>query len=133
MKKLNLIPFLLLALPFCAFAQKRIAAKNAVKHIGENVTICDKVFDGKLSANAVVLAVAGDEPNQLLTVIIPAADRKKFKGHPETDYKGKDIMITGKLLLYKNKPGIVVSDPRQLKPVLADNVIMRQSAAVKTN
>ncbi len=106
-------------------AQTVIAAKNARKYIGRTVTICDKIFDGKLilPANTIALYAGGyGSDHQSLTVIIPAASRSKFGGRPEADYLGKDVTITGKLILYRNKPGIVVTAPGYLKPVLVDNM-----------
>jgi len=108
-----------------ASAQTVIAAKNAKKYIGRTVTICEKIFDGKLilPANTIVLYAGGyGSDQQLLTVIIPASSRGKFGGRPEADYLGKDVTITGKLILYRNKPGIVVTAPGYLKPVMVDNM-----------
>jgi hypothetical protein len=110
-----------------ASAQNTVAVKNAAKHIGQTVKICDKVVDGKVitPSNTTLLAIGGDNPGQQLTIMIPAADRAKFKGHPEIDYRGKDIIVTGKLATYKGKPQITVSDPKQIKIVLVDNTTMR--------
>jgi hypothetical protein len=124
MKKLLI--FLVFAALFTgkASAQIRVSAKNAAKHIGETVKISDKVFSGKLvkSSHATLLNIGGDAPNQELIIVIPAAARAKFKGKPEKDYTGKDIIVTGKLITYKGKPGIVITDPKQLKIVLVDNI-----------
>lgn len=104
-------------------AQTQIAAKDAAKHIGDSVSITDKVFGGKLftPSNMTLLDIGGYNPNQLLTIMIPGADRGKFKGQPEVDYKGRNVTVIGKLILYKNKPEIVVTDPKQLSLVLTDN------------
>lgn len=104
-------------------AQTTIPAKDAAKYIGKTVTICDKVFSGKLltPSNITLLYLGGNYPNQALTVIIKDADKNKFKGRPEVDDRGKDFTVTGKLVNYEGKPGIVVSDPKQLKVVLIDN------------
>jgi micrococcal nuclease len=106
-----------------ASAQTIIAAKDAAKHIGETVTITEKVFSGKYFENnkMTLLDLGGYNPNQLLTVMIPGADKEKFKGNPEVDYKGKEVSVTGKIIDYKGKPEIVVTDPKQLKVVLVDN------------
>jgi DNA/RNA endonuclease YhcR with UshA esterase domain len=106
-----------------ASAQTIIAAKDAAKHIGETVTITEKVFSGKYFENnkMTLLDLGGYNPNQLITVMIPGADKEKFKGNPEADYKGKEITVTGKIIDYKGKPEIVVTDPKQLKIVMTDN------------
>jgi hypothetical protein len=104
-------------------AQTTIAVKNAAKHIGKTVTICDKVFSGAMikPSNITQLDIGGYNPNQALTIMIPAADRAKFKGKPEFDYRGKDVIVTGKLISYNGKPGMIITSPKQLKVVLIDN------------
>ena len=61
-----------------------------------------------------LLNLGGNYPNQLLTIMIPGKDRDKFKEKPEEVYKGKAVCVTGKIVDYKGKPEIVVSDPGQL-------------------
>jgi micrococcal nuclease len=126
MKKLLILTAFAALFIYKASAQATIAVKNAARHIGQTVKICDKVVDGKLitPSNATQLDIGGDNPNQQLTIMIPAADRAKFKGHPEVDYRGKDIIVTGKLATYKGKPQIIVSNPKQIKIVLMDNMRM---------
>ena len=106
-----------------AAAQTTIPARSVAKHTGETVTVCEKVFDGKLIAasNITLLDLGGYNPNPQVVVIIRNADRKKFKGRPEIDYSGKDITVTGKVVMYNGKPGIVVENPKQLKVVMIDN------------
>ncbi|GAC1305739.1 MAG: hypothetical protein NVSMB24_15070 [Mucilaginibacter sp.] len=123
MNRLTTIALLATMSSFKASAQATIAAKDAGKHIGQNVKICEKVYNGKFisATNTTLLYLGGDYPNQALTVIISGAGRGKFKGRPEVDDKGKDYTITGKLINYQGKPGIVISRPAQLKAVLIDN------------
>lgn len=112
-------------------AQTTVPAKDAAKHIGETVKICNKIFSGKVTtANITLLYFGGNYPKQLFTVIINGADRSKFKGRPEIDYIGKDFTVTGKLIDYEGKPGMIVNDPGHLKVVLIDNphkVMLRQA------
>jgi hypothetical protein len=123
MKKLLILTSFVALLAYQASAQITVAVKNAPRHIGQTVKICDKVFSGKLikSSNITLLDIGGDEPAQGLTIMIPGADRAKFKGKPEIDYTGKDVIVTGKLATYKGKPEIVITDPKQLKVILIDN------------
>lgn len=119
-----IIPALLATLcSFKASAQATIAVKDAGKHLGQTVKICDKVYNGKFisASNTTVLYLGDDYPNQALTVIISGAGRGKFKGRPEIDDKGKDFIVTGKLINYQGKPGIVINSPAQFKAVLIDN------------
>lgn len=97
-------------------AQNTIAAKDAKAHMGETVIITEKVFGGKLlSSNMTLIDLGGRYPNQLLTIMIPPADRSKFVGQPETDWKDKTVTVTGKIIDYKGKPEIVVTEQSQVK------------------
>ena len=100
-----------------ASAQTKISAKDASQHIGETVMICDSVYSTKLidGSNMALLNIGGRYPNQLLTIMIPGSDRAKFKEQPEELYKNKKVCVTGKVVLYRDKPEIVVSDPKQLQ------------------
>jgi hypothetical protein len=123
MKTLTITALLPVLFSLKVSAQATIAAKDAGKHIGQVVTICDKVYNGKFisASNTTVLYLGGDYPNQAFTVVINGAGRGKFKGRPEVDDKGKDFTVTGKLINYQGKPAIVISRPAQLKAVLIDN------------
>jgi hypothetical protein len=125
MKKLVIITVCELLFVYKASAQPTVAVKNAAKHIGQTVKICNKVFSGKLetASNNALLFIGSDDPDKALTVMIPAAYRAKFKGKPEVDYTGKDVTVTGKLAAYKGRSEIVISNPKQLKVVLIDNII----------
>ena|ERR1700744_2630048 len=123
MKKLLVIAALFITV--AASAQTKITAKEASKHINETVTVTGKVFNGKLIAsnNMTLLDLNGYNPNQDLTVMIEGTNRSKFSGKPEEDFKGKEVTITGKIIDYKGKPEIVVTEPDQIKVVKSDNPV----------
>jgi hypothetical protein len=122
MKNLFLSIIFVALFAFSAFSQTIIAAKDAAKHMGKLVTITEKVCGGKLMESGLtILNIGSLAPKPELTVTIPAADRSKFKGKPEEDYKGKDVTVSGKVVTYNGKPAIMVTDPKQLKVVLIDN------------
>jgi len=102
---------------FKAFSQQTIEAKDASKHINETVTVCDKIYSGKYfsNSNLTLLDVGGFHPNEYLTVVIKGDDNKKFKGHPDELFKNKKVCITGKIIDYKGKPEIEVTDPGQIR------------------
>lgn len=123
MKHVILIITALVLLSFSAQAQTIIPAKDALKHVGQKVTICDKVYDEDLKAFVIVLYLGGDHPNQLMTVTCRAADKNKSK-HFDTPYKGKDICVTGVITNgHDGKPVIKVSDPEQIKPFIVDSPV----------
>ena len=113
------------------FAQKTVAAKDASKHIGETIKICDRVFGGNVTgSNVTLLYFGGNYPNHLFTVVINNVDRVKFKGKSEIDYRGKDFIVTGRVINHEGKPVIIATEPSNLKVVMIDNdhtVMLRHS------
>jgi hypothetical protein len=117
MKKLSITLFITFV-SATAFAQTTIAIKDAAKHIGESVTICDKIYGGKFlnGANLTLIDMGGSHPNEVVTLLIKGDDRKKFKDAPEEAFKNKAVCVTGTLVDYKGKPEIIITDPAQIKP-----------------
>ena len=107
-------------------AQNIIPAKNAAKYFGHKIKVCDKVYGSSHTSDGTVLYLGEEYPKQVLTLIIKTSDLAKFKGQPDIDFKGKDICITGVVVSDKGKPGIVVTDPKQLKPYLVDSPVGKQ-------
>ncbi|MBW4890057.1 hypothetical protein KXQ82_10035 [Mucilaginibacter sp. HMF5004] len=116
MKKLSIILFIAFA-SVKAFSQTTIAAADAAKHIGENVTISSKVFSARFldQSSIVFLNVGAKFPDSPLTIVIKGDDLKKFKENPADTFKDKTITVTGTLVDYKGKAEIVVTDPAQIK------------------
>jgi hypothetical protein len=107
-------------------AQNIIPAKNAAKYFGHKIKVCDKVYGSSRTSDGTALYLGEEYPKQLLTLIIKTSNLSKFKGHPDNDFKGKDICITGVVISDKGKPEIVVTDPRQIKPYLVDSPVGKQ-------
>ncbi|HEY4194376.1 MAG TPA: hypothetical protein VGM63_02495 [Mucilaginibacter sp.] len=126
MKNLFIISAFILVSVFKVSAQDIVPAKYAAKHVGHKVTICDKIFNTGSNSEATSLYLAGDYPNQLLTIIIKTGDLAKFKGHPANDLKGKEICVTGVVTLNKGKAEITVSSPNQIKPFMVDSPVGKQ-------
>lgn len=99
-----------------AHSQTEIKIDELNQHIGDSVTICTKIFGGiHLEKSKITLLNAGgDYPNAPLTLVIWDESRAKFKEAPETFYKDKNICVSGKLALYREKPQIVVYDEKQI-------------------
>jgi micrococcal nuclease len=105
-----------------AFAQTTIPAKDAAKHIGEKVTICDKIYGGKFltGPGLTLLDIGGAHPNEALVLLIKGDDRKKFKEAPEDAFKNKNVCVTGTIIDYKGKPEIVITEPEQITVAKAE-------------
>ena len=86
--------------------------------MGDSVTVCTKIYGGIFldrSKDTPTLLNAGDKyPNAPLTVVIGPEVRQKFKEKPEVFYKDKEVCITGKISLYKDKPQIVLYSEKQI-------------------
>jgi DNA/RNA endonuclease YhcR with UshA esterase domain len=124
MRSLVLTPVFMMLLAFSCSAQKKIAAKDAAKHAGETITICDKVYNTEVvSGSNTTLLYLGSETGQYLTVLVKGPENPKFKWHPETDFKGRNVCVTGKIVDYNGKSAIYVTQPSQLKIDMSDSTI----------
>lgn len=99
-------------------AQQEIKMEDLSKHIGDSVTVCTKIYGGifldRSKGTPTLLNAGANYPNSPLTILISVDARKTFKEAPELFYKNKDVCITGKIILYKEKPEIVVYDESQI-------------------
>jgi len=100
-----------------ANAQTAIALEDVSKHIGDSVTVCGKVADMRYFETSknkpTFLNIGAKYPNQQLTLVIWENVRTQFTGKVEDLYK-KDICITGRIILYKEKPEIIIEKPEQI-------------------
>lgn len=99
-------------------AQTNIKLEEVSKHIGDSVTVCGKVADMRYfenSKNQPMFLNMGDKyPNQQLTVVIWGDIRKQFREQPE-NLLNRQICITGRIILFKEKPEIVIDGPEKIK------------------
>jgi len=116
MKSLTLIPAFLMLLALSCSAQKKITAKDASAHGGETVMVCDKVFNTEtIKGENTTLLYLGSDNGQYLTAIVKGPSNPRFKWHPERDFKGRAVCLSGKIADYKGRPAIYVTDASQLK------------------
>lgn len=87
-----------------------IKAEDAAKHIGETVKICSKVYGTKDFSSMVLVNMGGAYPNSLFTIVL----RGDAKGLAD-NLDGKLICVSGKVVDYKGKPEIVVTDGKQIE------------------
>jgi len=95
-----------------------ISVDDAASYEGKVVTICTKVYGGKFldksNGTPTLLNLGADFPNSPLTVMIWGADRKHFTNKPEEYYKGKQVCVTGKVVMYKGKPEIIITKENEI-------------------
>lgn len=80
---------------------------------GKNITFCGMVADTYVSKSdnaTTFLNFGGVYPNVKLTAVIFKKDIVKFKEKPSTYYSGKNVCIQGEVILFKDRPEIVLSN-----------------------
>jgi len=92
-----------------ASAPGTINVQDAARHYNENVNVCAKVFGIKALDNLTLVNLGADYPNQPLTIVLRDAARDIGPG-----LDGKNICVTGIVISYRNKPEIVVTDPKMI-------------------
>ena len=97
-----------------SFAQQKIGDEDVMKHINKEVVYCNKVYGNYVSKKVVLLNLGAKYPNQKMTVAIFQSDWKKFSYKPAEFLKDKTICVSGKLILYKDMPEIIVNNPKQI-------------------
>lgn len=107
---------------FCvesSFSQTSIKLEEAAKHIGDSVNVCGKVagavFLEQMENSPTFLSLGAAYPDQLLTLVIWKDQRGQYTTAPETQYMNKDVCVTGKIILSRERPQIVIYKKEQIK------------------
>ncbi len=106
----------------CALARAagppRIAAHEAIHHVGEIAQVCGHVASaahfGSVKGGPTFLNLDRPYPDQPFTIVIWGSNRSRFEGPPERLFDGKRICVTGRIETYRGKPQIGVRDPHQI-------------------
>jgi hypothetical protein len=106
------------AVGLCAAAQSaKITAREAKDHVGETQTVCGKAVSTRYAPRSkgqpTFLNLDEPYPNEVFTILIWGDDRSKF-GTPETEYRDKNVCVTGKITSYRGTPEIVATQPSQI-------------------
>ena len=119
MLKMLLLIFPVLFVSLYASAQNKIPVGEAAKHIGEVVTICDKIYKTDFAENSkaqpTFLKMGSGFLMHKIDIVINFKDRKNFMDKPETYYLEKDVCITGKIVEFEGKPQIIISKPTEIQ------------------
>jgi DNA/RNA endonuclease YhcR with UshA esterase domain len=115
---------LVVVLPNLSSAQSSIAPLNpaaAAKRVDQKVTVQMDVKSTGGNSNRYLNSTSDYKDPGTFTIYIPEAAVTKFKqalnADPTTYYKGKTVLITGTVTLYKDKPQITVDEPAQIKVI----------------
>lgn len=102
-----------------AYAQKEIKVEEARENIGDTVKVCSKIFDGKFDEHAkgspTYLYLSPNNADATLSLVIWGERRKYFDYKPEKDLKEREVCVTGKVELLKDKPVIIVEKQSQIE------------------
>lgn len=111
------IAFLVLFLSVFSFGQKQITVEEIPHNIDKKVTICDKIYGSYVveSNGMTLLNVGKPYPDNLLTLAIFEKDLKNFSYAPSEFLLEKSFCVTGKLILYKDKPEIVLKSEKDIQ------------------
>jgi DNA/RNA endonuclease YhcR with UshA esterase domain len=107
---------------------KPISPAEAAKRINEKCTVEMQVKSGGKSTKDKLFFLNSEQnfrDKTNFTVVIDAKATAKFKeakiDDPAVHFIGKTIRVTGKVVLFKDKPEIKVEDPDQIKIVEKKN------------
>jgi len=111
MKKLLFFTCILLSVN--AFSQITVSPDSAKYYDGTLVRVCGKITGTHIGKSGVIqLNFGGKYPNNTFTAVIFSDNTTKFE--PAESYDGKDVCVSGKIKMYKEKPEIELKDPKQL-------------------
>jgi hypothetical protein len=88
---------------------KTIDIHDAADHYNEYVQVSAKVYGYKALDNMTLVNLGAAYPDQLLTIVLRGDAKDLYNG-----WDGQTIGVTGKIVSYKGKPEIVVTDPKMV-------------------
>jgi hypothetical protein len=116
---MSVLLLLSFSIALSAASQINMKLDDAASHVGDSVKTCGKVADIRFMETAkgqpTLINLGAAYPNQLLTVVIWEDLRKQFDKAPEELFKDKEVCITGRIELYRDKPQIVIRSKEQIQ------------------
>ena len=85
---------------------------------GKTITVCSKVqstFLTKGEKKTTYINFGKPYPNTTFTAVIFEGDLANFKYTPSEYLKDKQVCLTGKITIYKDKPQMIISSAEQIK------------------
>jgi hypothetical protein len=84
-------------------------------YVDQTVKVCTAINGTKDIGSVTFLNCGAPFPNSPLTAVIFKDDLPNFKNNPAQYYDGKNVCITGKVVLYKGKPEIILKGEGQIE------------------
>lgn len=101
-----------------SYAQQEIKAEEATKHEGDSVKICTKIYGTRFlegsNRQPTFLNGGAKYPDSPITFVIFGESRPAFKNKPEEFYMDKQVCVTGRIVMYKGKPEIILTSEAQI-------------------
>ncbi len=95
-----------------------ITAADASRYVGQTGTVCGVVVSGRFATRSkgqpTFLNLDQAWPNHIFTVVIWRRDRAKFPPSPEAYYRDRRICVTGRIVEYRGRAQVILSDPAQV-------------------
>lgn len=117
MKKVKLVILALFAVAG-SFGQKVVKIEEAKEFAGDSVTICTKIFGAVVNDNGMgdgtYLFAGGNYPDAPLTILIRSENRRYFDYKPDKDLKDREVCVTGRLEMIKDKLTMIISKQAQI-------------------
>jgi len=108
----------LFLITFAGFSQQKISIDSISVYIGQNVTVCSKVFSTHITKGEkplTYLNLGAAYPDQKLTLIIFQKDRTNFSFPPDEYYNLQEVCATGELKTYKSMTEMIISSKDQIE------------------
>jgi len=86
---------------------KVVEIRDIASHVGDYVIVSAKVYGYKTLDNMTLVNLGAAYPDQALTVVLRGEAKEAYKG-----LDGQMVSVTGKVAIFKDKPEIVVTDPK---------------------
>ena len=111
--------FILFCLSHYFLAAQTFSAEQAAKKVGDSIKVCDKIYGGRFfetsNGSPTLLNMGAAYPASPITIMIPGDVRAKMGYAPELQLKDKNVCVLGKVILFKEKPEIIVYNISQIQ------------------
>lgn len=103
---------------YLLFAQTEITLEQIPEFMEKKVKICDKIYGSYITKGdkpLTFLNVGKPYPDNLLTLVVFSKDLKNFSYVPSDYLVDKPFCVTGKLILYKDRPEIILNSEKDIE------------------
>jgi hypothetical protein len=96
-----------------------LSPEDAAKRVGDSITVCGQIYGGRYfetsKGSPTLLNMGAAFPASPITIMIPGDVRSKLGFIPEAELKDKNICVRGRVILFKDRPEIIIYSASQLE------------------